>query len=509
MQRTKSRNILSAACGIWLGVGATAYAQEPASPAVEDPAAAPAAPASTPAQSIEADKTLELPPPAAAAPSGEPRGLQVELGLFGGYHLWAKDLELGVADSPGRGPNFSGQFGLRLALNFLPTIGIESEVSGLPTSDRRDDIAAFIMIYRLHLLAHVATWGDFRPFVLAGVNLAQVADTDGSAIKGGIEEKDKDGGFHVGAGMKWDISKTLLARFDARTSWLPDWHDGGVTPSFELLAGLGVKFGGSPPPPPPPPPPPADTDGDGLLDPEDQCPTEKEDVDNFQDEDGCPDPDNDNDGVLDGVDKCPLEAETMNGVDDQDGCPESDEDKDGLFGSADKCPTEAEDADGFQDEDGCPDPDNDGDGVLDADDKCPTELETKNGFQDGDGCPDELPKEVQKFTGVIQGITFKKNSAAIAKSSFKVLAGAVKVLKDYPDLRIEISGHTSSEGVPEKNMQLSHDRADSVKEYLVSAGIDASRIESKGYGPDQPIAPNATKKGREQNRRIEFKLITK
>ena len=504
-ERTKTKTILSAACGVWLGLGTTAFAQDPAPP-VDAPA--PAAP--TTAQSIEADKTLELPPPGAPiAVAGDPEGLQFEGGVFGGYHIFGKDLELGIPDIPGRAPKNSVQFGMRLGLNLLPWFGVEAEASGIPTEDRRKNLSTFIMIYRLHAVAHVAKFGDFRPFVLAGVNLAQVASTDGSPAKGGIESKDTDGGVHIGAGVKWDLSKLLLARFDVRSSWLPNYKDGGATPNFEFLAGLGVKLGGAPPPPPPAPPAPTDTDGDGLLDPEDQCPSEKEDVDSFQDEDGCPDPDNDADGVLDASDKCPNEAETVNGVDDQDGCPETDEDKDGLFGSADKCPTEAEDADGFQDEDGCPDPDNDGDGVLDAADKCPTELETKNGFKDDDGCPDELPKEVQKFTGVIQGITFKKNSAAIAKSSFPLLAGAVKVLKDYADLRIEISGHTSSEGVREKNMILSQERADSVKAYLVSAGIDTSRVETKGVGPDQPIAPNATKKGKEQNRRIEFKLLTK
>ena len=505
-RRAKSKHILSAACSVWLGLGATAFAQEAAAPAGPTPAAA----APTAAESIEADKTLELPPPSnAPAAPGEPTGLQFEGGVFGGYHIWAKDLELGLPDIPGRGPDHGPQFGLRLGLNFLPWFGIEAEASGLPTKDRRQGIDAFIAIYRLHALAHLGRLGALRPFILGGVNLAQVVSTDGSRAVGGLEEKDTDGGFHIGGGVKIDLSKLMLLRFDARSSWLPNYHDGGVTPSFEFLAGLSVKLGGNPPPPPAAPPPPADTDGDGLLDPEDQCPSEKEDVDNFQDEDGCPDPDNDNDGILDGVDKCPLEAETANGVDDQDGCPETDEDKDGLFGSADKCPTEAEDADGFQDEDGCPDPDNDGDGVLDAADKCPTELETRNGFKDDDGCADELPKEVQKFTGVIQGINFKKNSAAITKPSFKVLAGSVKVLKEYTDLRIEISGHTSSEGELEKNLVLSQERAESVKEYLVSAGVDASRVETKGFGPEQPIAPNATKKGREQNRRIEFKLLMK
>src|SRR5690606_29928937 len=125
----------------------------------------------------------------------------------------------------------------------------------------------------------------------------------------------------------------------------------------------------------------------------------------------------------------------------------------------DQCPNEAEDMDGFQDEDGCPDLDNDGDGVLDADDKCPTEMETKNGFQDDDGCPDQLPRRVQRFTGTIQGITFESDKAVIRAPSFRVLNEAVKVLNEYPALRIEITGHTDNTGDADHNRDLSARRA--------------------------------------------------
>src|SRR5213075_384842 len=118
----------------------------------------------------------------------------------------------------------------------------------------------------------------------------------------------------------------------------------------------------------------------------------------------------------------------------------------GIVDEKDKCPTEPEDIDKFEDEDGCPDPDNDKDGVPDVNDKCPNEPETKNGFQDEDGCPDEVPIAVKKFTGVIKGITFRRNSADIKASSFPLLKEAVSVFKEYPTLRVEISGHTSDEG---------------------------------------------------------------
>jgi hypothetical protein len=108
----------------------------------------------------------------------------------------------------------------------------------------------------------------------------------------------------------------------------------------------------------------------------------------------------------------------------------------------------------------------------------------------------------------VGGINFRRNSADIKASSFPTLKKAVAVFKDYPSLRVEISGHTSNEGKREFNMKLSRKRAEAVKDYLVSAGIDEKRIGTIGYGPDKPIADNDTKDGQEKNRRIEFRLLS-
>jgi OmpA-OmpF porin, OOP family len=139
-----------------------------------------------------------------------------------------------------------------------------------------------------------------------------------------------------------------------------------------------------------------DNDLDTVLDAQDKCPDQAEDQDNFEDRDGCPDPDNDKDGIPDVADQCPNEPETKNGFKDDDGCPdEADKDNDGVPDSRDKCPDEAEDTDGFQDTDGCPDLDNDNDGIPDAQDECIDEPENKNHFEDEDGCPDD-PKAAKK-----------------------------------------------------------------------------------------------------------------
>jgi len=249
-----------------------------------------------------------------------------------------------------------------------------------------------------------------------------------------------------------------------------------------------------------------DNDKDGIKDTADKCPDLAEDFDGFQDEDGCPDLDNDNDGIPDIRDKCPNEPEDFDGVEDEDGCPDivSDVDKDGIPDDRDKCPNAAEDFDNFQDEDGCPDPDNDGDGIADSIDKCPSDPETYNGYMDEDGCPDERPIE-EKF--ILRGVNFESGSASLTPDSYVILDQVVKSLKAYPEVRVEIAGHTDNVGKDDLNLKLSEKRAASVKLYLVNAGIGADRIEAKGYGESNPVSTNKTAAGRAENRRIEFRRL--
>jgi OOP family OmpA-OmpF porin len=119
-----------------------------------------------------------------------------------------------------------------------------------------------------------------------------------------------------------------------------------------------------------------------------------------------------------------------------------------------------------------------------------------------------VPAALKKFTGVIEGITFKTNSANITKKSYDVLDQAVQVLSDYPDTRIEISGHTDNVGKDEYNKELSQKRADAVKQYFINKGIKAERLTAIGYGMEKPIADNKTSAGKAKNRRTEFRLLT-
>jgi OOP family OmpA-OmpF porin len=207
----------------------------------------------------------------------------------------------------------------------------------------------------------------------------------------------------------------------------------------------------------------------------------------------------DADGVTDSDDKCPSEPGPK-----PEGCPvPQDSDGDGVLDDQDKCPETPGIA-----PDGCPDPDPDKDGITGAADKCPDDPENRNGYQDQDGCPDEIPSEVQKFTGVIAGIEFDFGKSTIRHGSRALLDEAAKILNDYPDLQVEISGHTDSVGSDETNIALSEKRAESVKSYLVGKGVAEGSIKTRGAGPSEPLESNDTAEGRQKNRRIEFKLLT-
>ncbi len=245
-----------------------------------------------------------------------------------------------------------------------------------------------------------------------------------------------------------------------------------------------------------------DSDGDGIPDADDKCPAEAEDLDDFEDADGCPEPDNDHDGLVDVRDKCPKDAEDVDGFEDADGCPDPDNDGDGVLDPQDKCPREMEDRDNFQDNDGCPEPDNDKDGYVDAQDKCPNEA----GPSGGDGCPTRytyIAVTADKIE-LKQTIFYQSNKAVIMSKSYPLLDEVAQVMKARPTMQIRIEGHTDSRGNRVTNTRLSQARADSVKAYLAGHGIASDRLEAKGFGPDQPIETNKTAAGREKNRRVEF-----
>jgi hypothetical protein len=182
-----------------------------------------------------------------------------------------------------------------------------------------------------------------------------------------------------------------------------------------------------------------DNDGDGIADLEDRfCPMDKEDGQAPQPSDGCPagGRDTDVDGVYDDLDACFDQEEDVDDFEDWDGCPDLDQDKDGVDDGDDQCPVCAEDKDQYADEDGCPELDNDSDGFYDIEDACPSEAEVLNGIDDFDGCPDDGGAEVATLDGdrmVFAGaITFDKKG--LTKAGKVILDQAAVLMRQHREI---------------------------------------------------------------------------
>ncbi len=246
---------------------------------------------------------------------------------------------------------------------------------------------------------------------------------------------------------------------------------------------------------------PTDQDSDAVFDGIDQCPDTPTGA--IVDESGCPS-DEDSDTVFDGIDQC---TGTPMGVTvDELGCP-LDQDRDGVFDHLDECPDTPPNT--MVNEVGCePDTDTDLDGVIDRIDRCPS---TAPGTTvDSVGCPvlfavDEVTGREQPL--VLQGVNFASGSSRLTQDSHAVLNVVAVSLLGNPDVRIEIGGHTDASGGYDLNTRLSRGRAEAVRAYLAQQGVPLSQMDSRGYGPDQPIATNATVAGRAENRRVELRRV--
>jgi OmpA-OmpF porin, OOP family len=334
-----------------------------------------------------------------------------------------------------------------------------------------------------------------------------------------IKSKSIDPSVHIGGGYTFygDTSAGTLNGGLGLTYWFSEMvglsvrstykhtfeDDRNVFPShMQHFAGLTFKFGGK------------DTDGDGIYDKDDACP----EVAGLKQFNGCPD--TDGDGIADKDDTCPDAAGTaeMGGCPDTDGdgiadkddacadvagikslngCPDAD--GDGIADKSDKCP----EVKGPKENNGCPWPDTDGDGVLDKDDKCPS----VKGTAGNNGCPEVSDEVMKRLNDYAKTILFDTNKATFQQQTYPVLEAMTAILKEYPSSNFSIEGHTDSDGKDAANQTLSENRAAAVKNYLVEHGIASSRLTSAGFGETKPIAPNTTKAGKAQNRRVEVKLV--
>jgi OmpA-OmpF porin, OOP family len=222
-----------------------------------------------------------------------------------------------------------------------------------------------------------------------------------------------------------------------------------------------------------------DTDGDGIIDSEDACPT----VAGKKELKGCPD--KDGDGIADKDDKCP----DVPGKAELGGCP--DRDGDGIADKDDACP----DVKGLAKFNGCPD--TDGDGIADKDDKCPDVFGVASNF----GCP-----EVKKFE-FYKVVYFGSDKSVMITKYTKDLDEVVAIMKDHSDVSVTVEGYADAQGNDAYNMKLSEKRSDYVINYLVKKGVAKDRLVKKFYGEANPAADNNTAEGRALNRRVEIKAV--
>ncbi|UCE03355.1 MAG: OmpA family protein [Candidatus Latescibacterota bacterium] len=328
-----------------------------------------------------------------------------------------------------------------------------------------------------------------RPFLTFGGGFAEDMTTDAA---GSIS----DPYGAVGGGIKIAGSSGLGVRLEAQQIMLG--HDDGSGNGNELLQNTAVsarlvlpfarEYG--------------DGDSDGVTDNDDLCAATPSGA--LVDTQGCP-TDSDTDGVWDGLDQC---KNTPTGaVVDGQGCP-TDADSDGVFDGIDVCMSTP--AGAVVDDRGCP-VDSDSDGVVDGLDNCP---DTPVGARvDESGCQISETEYELLDTGRLrlQGVNFHSGKAELDPSSYPVLDEAGEILSRWPQLRVEIAGHTDSAGRAESNRLLSERRAQAVTDYLLwrFPQISSAQLRVRGYGEELPMASNDTADGRARNRRVELTVINR
>ena len=310
------------------------------------------------------------------------------------------------------------------------------------------------------------------PYAILGIGLAKdVSNLTAYAPMGlGVQFKAKQGSF-----------LHLFSTYNAEASKLTKMHmNYGVSYSFPLK--LKDKKAVALPIAPIQ----ADQDDDGVSNEIDQCP-ERSGLLKYK---GCPVPDEDGDGINDENDQCPNAEGTVK----YRGCPVPDTDKDGIPDDQDKCPGVA----GLSRYNGCAIPDTDKDGVNDEVDQCPSIA----GIAGNNGCEDFQPL----LNKVATALKFEVGQAVIATKSLQALDTVVQIMTQYPQTSLTITGHTDNTGTRIINDRLSISRAKKVQSYLVKKGLALNRTSLVGMADTQPIADNATKKGRALNRRVDLAI---
>ena len=413
----------------------------------------------------------------------ETRPQGFDISLFGGYWEGARNVDSSSYFGFSAGYHISRVFSLEINQGWIPTQAVLTDQFTEANPDRESfTLNQGAVNFLVNLSPH-----RFVPYLSAGMGWVVTPDESSWVAD-------------IGLGAKYYLTHDFALRANL-AMWTSDLNlRSEPYDHFTLTFGVSYSIAGD-----------RDIDDDKVINPNDKCPTKPEDIDQFEDDDGCEDKDNDKDGIVDSEDQCPMEPEDEDGDADEDGCPDLDDDRDGIANEEDKCPKVAEDKDGFQDDDGCVDEDNDNDGFNDDQDRCPDEAESINGFQDQDGCPefdndkdgifdsidrckskaenknglkdedgcpDQISAELQALLGLQPQINFKRKRASLKKSRkanerLDMLAAKLKV----EPLMVEITA-TAHRG---KDVSaLSTERAEMVMRALRERGVPAMQMRAVG-----------------------------
>ncbi len=412
-------------------------------------------------------------------------------------------------------------FGGRLSAHLASVFWLDFAGGMTSTKTHEDDLSWSHFSGNLMLSPEAAR--GINPFLEVGGGVSMFDQTVEPVLT------DKTAGtFEQAAGLRLGFTDALGIRLEARNVLLlrkGHWERSSIN-NIVFAGGLVFGFGGAKP---------RDSDGDGVSDRRDKCPDTPRGC--TVDANGCPS-DADGDGVCDGLDQCPntpkgakvdargcpIDSDHDGVPDGIDQCPDTpagctvdakgcpvDSDHDGVCDGVDQCANTP--AGCMVDAKGCP-IDSDGDGVCDGLDKCPN---TPAGAKvDASGCPvsEAQQHETELLqTGVItlHDINFETAKANILPDSRPHLDAVGEVLSKYPQLKIEIGGHTDSRGSDAYNLALSRRRAAAVRTYLLQhfPKVKASQLTAKGYGESKPLVANDSPENMAKNRRVEFVVLNK
>ena len=385
----------------------------------------------------------------------------VQLGAFFGPRIFSDDSLLGYHYDAPFHPDLVNSMGLGIRAArpfFFPWFFPEAELMVVPTKTTAEGGAPAASVVwlepRVQVRIDLLPKRRVEPFLIVGggapISLSSARMTFNSGVIG-------EG--YIGTGLRFDTRKGFVMRVDARVSVLPA-AERLLNVEADVNFGIELALGKKAAPPaaekqvvagPPP-----DQDEDGIPDADDKCVDRPEDVDGFEDADGCPDIDNDNDRVLDIADKCPGELETLNGFADDDGCP----------------------------------------------DTVPAEVDALRGTIEGllyaEGETVVRPSADRYLDQIVKTL--------VAQPSVKI------VLVGHTDDREAKAFATPVAGQPPPDVttiatDLARARAEAVRQALVAKGVPSGRIVVDGVGAEEPVADNSTAKGRLANRRVEIKLF--